>query len=43
MEDNTQAEACVQMNITNGKWDAMNCDTKLQYMCKYSTSNIFAL
>ena len=39
IEDNTKDEACVQLNITTGKWDAMQCDTTLPYMCKFSTGN----
>jgi len=38
-EDNTKAELCGQMNVTNdGKWDAVSCDSLLPYMCKFSTA-----
>ena len=40
MEDNTKEEACVQLNITTGKWDALGCDLTLPYMCKFSTGII---
>ncbi len=35
-QNNQNEQSCVQMNVTNGKWDAINCDMSLPYMCKFS-------
>ena len=35
-QNNQNEQSCVQMNVTNGKWDAIDCDMTLPYMCKFS-------
>ena len=39
-EGTAQEEACAQLNVESGKWDAINCDTTLPYMCKFSTGDL---
>ena len=41
IQDNHHDQSCVQMNVTNGKWDAVQCDITLPYMCKFSHGNRF--
>ena len=36
-EDNSQEEACAELDIINGRWNAMPCDNVMPYMCKFST------